>query len=753
MKLLYLLLLFNLSWSQEIEIDDWFPPEFDQNIYESDIINFSVSASSHGEEIYYSWMNNGTEVSTESHYDFVTNYVGDNSAGEYEVKLDINNGILQNPTRILFIGNSITYYNGGINNHLEGFVNSLGDDEVECDAITQGGARLQNHWNNGNVITSIQMGNYDYVVLQERTATPVDEPELFYQYVTLFDSVITASGAETILFQSWPYRGTFDTMIEDQSEAFEYISNELDVNVVNVARAWQLNRTEYPDMELFNDDGNHPNVYGTYLAVCSFYSYLWNATPEGVEYVNSDEITEQEQLALQHSAWESSINYPFIDNLSLTWNVTVNNVELPEISIDIEAFDFEMYQNEIQEQTMTILNTGISPLEIEIYKGEILVDMDENIYQTVRIGNQVWTAENIKTTYYRNGDEILRGYSANEWSNIEHAENGAYCIYDNNEDNADIYGYLYNWYAVGDERNIAPDGWHIPTDEEWKELEMALGMSESDANDSGWRGANQGSELAGRADLWATGDLESNGAFGISNFLALPSGYRHEDGGFYAKRYNCYFWTSNELSADWAWRRKLHHSTSEIHRSTSYEGKGFAVRLLKDVDTLTYRDGNFRDEWLVITPMNLTIQPGESAEVTISINTEDVEPGEYSQVISVTSNDLVNNVIEIPVSLIVNEGSSDIEDDILPHKFELLNPYPNPFNPITVIGYQLPVNSAISINIYNVHGQLVEKLVDEQIDTGHHEVVWNVKNNPNGLYIVKMSAGNYISTQKIMLLK
>ena len=54
---------------------------------------------------------------------------------------------------------------------------------------------------------------------------------------------------------------------------------------------------------------------------------------------------------------------------------------------------------------------------------------------------------------------------------------GAYCAYDNNQNNADIYGYLYNWHAAHDNRQIAPEGWHVPTDQDWKELEMSLGMS------------------------------------------------------------------------------------------------------------------------------------------------------------------------------------------------------------------------------------------------------------------------------------
>ena len=82
---------------------------------------------------------------------------------------------------------------------------------------------------------------------------------------------------------------------------------------------------------------------------------------------------------------------------------------------------------------------------------------------------------------------------------------GAYCAYENNEDYSQTYGYLYNWYTVNDSRNIAPEGWHVPSDEEWMELEMQLGMSQSDANSQGVRGEkeNVGGKLKkANTNLW-----------------------------------------------------------------------------------------------------------------------------------------------------------------------------------------------------------------------------------------------------------
>src|SRR5688572_21874913 len=92
-----------------------------------------------------------------------------------------------------------------------------------------------------------------------------------------------------------------------------------------------------------------------------------------------------------------------------------------------------------------------------------VTDADGNIYRTVTIGDQVWMAENLKVTHYKNGDAIAVVSSDTAWS---HLLSGAYCHYNNDINNTAAYGKLYNWYAINDSRGIAPEGWHIPTEEE-----------------------------------------------------------------------------------------------------------------------------------------------------------------------------------------------------------------------------------------------------------------------------------------------
>jgi uncharacterized protein (TIGR02145 family) len=108
-------------------------------------------------------------------------------------------------------------------------------------------------------------------------------------------------------------------------------------------------------------------------------------------------------------------------------------------------------------------------------------------------------AENLKVTHYSDGSEIPNSTNNGDWSGLS---TGAYGDYDNNPTNSETYGRLYNWFAVDDERGLCMEGWHVPSDVEFMELEMFLGMSEEEANSFEIRGTDEGSKLAGNSDLW-----------------------------------------------------------------------------------------------------------------------------------------------------------------------------------------------------------------------------------------------------------
>ena len=237
----------------------------------------------------------------------------------------------------------------------------------------------------------------------------------------------------------------------------------------------------------------------------------------------------------------------------------------------------------------SILEPGIGYWVRCYNEGEIIIpeitvtDIDGNVYETVQIGDQLWMKENLKVTHYNNGDEIQYVQSEssepNVWANLS---TGAYGYYNDDLSHQEIYGNLYNWYAV-ETGNLAPEGWHVPTDDEIKQLEMYLGMSQEEADGTGHRGTNEGSKLAGMADLWNDGNLVNNPEFGTSGFNLLPGGYRISYGGYYdSMGLVGYFWSSTENSSNYAWNRVLYYYSSDIDRYDYDKKFGFSVRCVRD---------------------------------------------------------------------------------------------------------------------------------------------------------------------------
>jgi uncharacterized protein (TIGR02145 family) len=205
-----------------------------------------------------------------------------------------------------------------------------------------------------------------------------------------------------------------------------------------------------------------------------------------------------------------------------------------------------------------------------------LTDLDGNTYQTIKIGNQWWMAENLKVTHYRNGDAIPKVTGDTEWSNLT---NGACCNYGNDSNNTATYGRLYNFYALNDSRNTAPAGWHVPSDYEWKTLEMTLGMSQIAADAIGERGTDVGGKLKETGmSHWQSPNM---GATNESGFSALPGGCRY-GGSFDGLGVVAFFWSSTESESNSAWYRGLGYINSIVYRGSNSKQFGFSVRCVRD---------------------------------------------------------------------------------------------------------------------------------------------------------------------------
>jgi len=216
-----------------------------------------------------------------------------------------------------------------------------------------------------------------------------------------------------------------------------------------------------------------------------------------------------------------------------------------------------------------------------------VTDIDGNVYGTITIGTQVWMAENLKVTHYSSGETIPEVTDPTEWANLS---TGASCKYGNDVGNVATYGRLYNWHAVADIRNIAPVGWHVATDADWKQLERFLGMNQTQADSMGWRGTAEGGKLK-ESDTthWTSPNIAATNE---TEFSGLPGGYRYEGGVYDGIGLHGVFWTSSEFSSSFAWTRGLGNIYSGIHRFDGRKVDGFSVRCVKNAYCCDGATGN-----------------------------------------------------------------------------------------------------------------------------------------------------------------
>ena len=197
-----------------------------------------------------------------------------------------------------------------------------------------------------------------------------------------------------------------------------------------------------------------------------------------------------------------------------------------------------------------------------------MTDQDGNEYKTVKIGNQTWMAENLRTTKYRDGSAIPVVSSKTAWVGLT---TGAYCNYNNtaSADTINAFGRLYNWYAATDARNIAPTGWHVPTDDDWTILTDYLGGEDVSGDKIKETGITH----------WFSANLSSTNETG---FTARPGGYRNNDGVFYSVGKNGYWWSTTESTPSNAWFRYVSNLYSNMGSLYGNAAVGFSVRCVKD---------------------------------------------------------------------------------------------------------------------------------------------------------------------------
>jgi uncharacterized protein (TIGR02145 family) len=196
---------------------------------------------------------------------------------------------------------------------------------------------------------------------------------------------------------------------------------------------------------------------------------------------------------------------------------------------------------------------------------QTVTDFDGNVYQTVKIGTQVWLMQDLKVTHYNNGDPIPINPTPWNWKNLK---TGAYVDYSNTPSLSAIYGRLYNWYAATDHRLIAPPGWHVPSEAEWATLITYLGGDQV-----------AGGELkeAGSTHWWSN-TAATNG----SGFTGLPGGNCSSDGFYYNLNYYGFEWSTTADVPNKAWCIELDGSSAVVKNYVDDKIYGFAVRCIMD---------------------------------------------------------------------------------------------------------------------------------------------------------------------------
>jgi uncharacterized protein (TIGR02145 family) len=218
--------------------------------------------------------------------------------------------------------------------------------------------------------------------------------------------------------------------------------------------------------------------------------------------------------------------------------------------------------------SFTTLQTPVNPITV--------TDASGNIYPTISIGTQVWMAENLRTTKYRDGSGIVQVFDNTQWQNGRDLKSPMMGWYNNDQgvNTTNKFGALYNWYAINPatngNKNVCPTGWHIPTDAEWATLTNFLG-----------------GELVAGGKMKTTGTQywksPNAGASNSSGFSALPSGFRDLLSGEYFEAGSTCFWWSSTASGNYAaYSRFLNYNISSANSFIASQEFGYSVRCVRD---------------------------------------------------------------------------------------------------------------------------------------------------------------------------
>lgn len=227
--------------------------------------------------------------------------------------------------------------------------------------------------------------------------------------------------------------------------------------------------------------------------------------------------------------------------------------------------------------TTSVVLQSCKPTEPEnkVIETGSVVDIDGHTYKTVKIGNQWWMAENLAVRQFNDSTPLTLIDITSVDSTWANTTLPAYTVINDGQN-----GMLYNFKVVENTKNIAPEGWHVATDEDWKNLEREIGMSASESNALGWRGIEEANELV---SLFSAGWPEGSPLFGTDayGFNALPGGCRLFNGETNIQGNTAFWWTATPEGSE-AWYRYIDANQTRIFRQHTYKGYGMSIRCVKN---------------------------------------------------------------------------------------------------------------------------------------------------------------------------
>lgn len=311
------------------------------------------------------------------------------------------------------------------------------------------------------------------------------------------------------------------------------------------------------------------------LIITLFFTIFTSCEPEDLTIktsISSNSATEVKintatlQAVVNPNSNKTNIEFEYRIVGETVWKIKTSDKTISgndSVSVEVEIENLKantLYEYRVKTRNNSGENIG-KTLTFETYA---VADFDGNLYHTVTIGDQTWLRENLRTTHYANGEPIVNITKQEAWGDLTI---GAYCYYNNDSEMGKIYGALYNWKAVNNEKDLII-GWHVPTDKEWEKLILYLGGEKQ----AGPR------VMENNYNRWKNLKIS---ATNNSGFSVLPAGYRNANSGeFEGLGNSVYFWSSSPSLDTEVWIRRMYSMDSVFEKQSDGANPGFSVRCI-----------------------------------------------------------------------------------------------------------------------------------------------------------------------------